>query len=219
MNLSKKLILALDFSDAKEALRQVQSLVDHVQIFKVGLELFTKTGPKIIKDIHKAGGKVFLDLKLNDIPNTVGRTCKVISDYDVFMSTIHCSGGEEMMKAAKRAVHDNKPLLVGVTVLTSLDSSLNDVMERAELAHRADLNGVVCGVHEVKAIKQKFGQNFITVTPGIRLDEKSHAHDQKRMASISEAIVSGSDFLVLGRAIFQTPNPKQTLQTLIRRYE
>lgn len=222
MNLSKKLILVLDTANADQALAAVQNLKEYVQYFKVGLELFTSAGPDIIQKIKSLGGNVFLDLKLHDIPNTVERTCRVIQDYGVFMTTLHCSGGKEMLMAAKKAISENsdkpKPLLVGVTVLTSLTGSLEEILKRAELAKQCGLDGVVCSVHEVKAIKEKLGKNFITVTPGIRLDENASADDQKRVATISEALKVGSDYLVLGRAIFQTPNPKETLKKLIEQY-
>src|SRR3990167_110461 len=160
MNFSKKLILALDFSESKEALEWVRRLLPYVKIFKVGKQLFTSNGPQIIRDIYKEGGQVFLDLKYHDIPNTVAGACRKASELGVFMLNVHAMGGLEMMQAAKTAIDESskhKPLLIAVTVLTSFsEKNLKEVgisiplkqlvLHYAKLAQNAGMDGVVCSV-------------------------------------------------------------------------
>lgn len=234
MNFSKKLILALDFSDSKEALQWVDHFLPLVQTFKVGKQLFTSTGPHIIREIQRKGGQVFLDLKYHDIPNTVANACREASELGVFMLNVHAMGGVEMMQEARKALDQNspqhKPLLIAVTVLTSLsEQNLKDVgitlplkqlvLHYAKLAQKAKMDGVVCSVEEAKEIKKECGEKFLVVTPGIRLEEqKVLKEDQKRVSGIEAALQSGSDFLVLGRSLFQAKDPIHLLKQTIERY-
>ncbi len=229
MNCSEKLIIALDFSSAREALSWVKRFIPTVKYFKVGKQLFTTEGPKIVRDIQEEGGEVFLDLKFHDIPNTVYEATKAAMKLAPFMMNVHVSGGMEMMKAAREAVdqygsHRKKTLLIGVTVLTSFtDSSLSElkidtpvqelVVYYAGLAKKAGLDGVVCSVSDVSAIKKKIGKDFVTVTPGIRLaGENVLKEDQKRTATAESALKEGTDYLVIGRSLFQSKNPLERLK-------
>src|SRR3989338_9793800 len=187
MSFSKKLILALDFAESKEALQWVDRLLPFVKTFKVGKQLFTSSGPQVIRDIQQAGGQVFLDLKYHDIPNTVAGACREVSKLGVFMFNVHAMGGVEMMQAARAAIDEgtstqNKPLLIAVTVLTSFsEQNLKDVgiaiplkqlvLQYAKLAQKAGMDGVVCSAQEVKSIKKECGKNFLVVAPGIRIEE------------------------------------------------
>ncbi len=233
MNCSKKLIIALDFPSGREALAHVKRLIPTVRYFKVGKQLFTREGPKIVRDIQEAGGEVFLDLKFHDIPNTVFQATRSAMELRPFMMNVHVSGGMEMMKAAREAVDQfhkkgptlfGEPLLIGVTVLTSLtDSSLLElkintpvqelVVHYARLAKKAGLDGVVCAVSDVAAIKREIGKDFVAITPGIRLGEVLK-DDQKRVATVEAALKEGSDYLVIGRSLFQSENPLERLKAL-----
>ena len=234
MSFSKKLILALDFAESKEALQWVDRLLPFVKTFKVGKQLFTSSGPQIIRDIQQRGGQVFLDLKYHDIPNTVAGACYEASKLGVFMLNVHAMGGLEMMKSARQAVDKNtsknKLLLIAVTVLTSFsEQNLKDVgiviplkelvLQYAKLAQRAGMYGVVCSVQETQSIKKECGEKFLVVTPGIRLEEeKVLKEDQKRSSGIKTALQNGSDFLVLGRSLFQAKDPVSLLRQTIERY-
>lgn len=182
-----------------------------------------------MKNIQKAGGEVFLDLKFHDIPNTVYEATKAAMKLQPFMLNIHLLGGTEMMKAAREAVDQyasprKKTLLIGVTVLTSLtDSSLSELkintpvqdlaLHYAGLAKKAGLDGVVCSVSDVSAIKKGIGKDFVTVTPGIRLGgENILKEDQKRTATAESALKEGADYLVIGRSLFQSQNPLERLK-------
>src|SRR3989338_3042416 len=221
MNFSEKLILALDFENAPEAIRWVEMCLPFVKTFKVGLGLFTQEGPSIVREIQNRGGKVFLDLKFHDIPNSVCHACEAVRSLNVFMLNVHCIGGVEMMKRASEVFKTmpSKPLLIGVTILTSLPSSEKRVLDLGNQAKEAGLDGVVCSVKEVKSIKSKCGKTFITVTPGIRLEESSVKNDdQKRSSTIQEALASDSDFLVLGRSLFQSKDPLKFLKNTIEKF-
>ncbi len=234
MSFSKKLILALDFSDSREALQWVHRFLPYVKTFKVGKQLFTSSGPQIIRDIQQEGGQVFLDLKYHDIPNTVaGASCEV-SKLGVFMLTIHAMGGFEMMQAARAAIDRSsakqKPLLIAVTVLTSFsEQNLKEVgislplkqlvLHYAKLAQKAGVDGVVCSVQEAQEIKKECGKNFLVIAPGIRLeDKKVLQEDQKRSTGLEAALQSGADFLVLGRSLFEAKNPVALLKQTFERY-
>lgn len=234
MDISKKLIVALDFSSGEEALGWVRKLIPTVNYFKIGHQLFTREGPPMVREIQKAGGDIFLDLKFHDIPSTVFEATKSAMALEPFMINVHSLGGTEMMRAAREAVNQyasprKKTLLIGVTVLTSLtDSSLLElkinapvqdlVVHYAGLAKKAGLDGVVCSVSEVRAIKKGIGKDFITVTPGIRLEGKGVTKDdQKRIATVEKAFEQGADYVVLGRSLFNSKNPLKTLARIQRR--
>ncbi len=219
----RRILVALDVPTLTEALALVRQLRGHVGGFKVGLELCTAVGvPRVVEAISAAGGDVFLDLKLKDIPNTVAGTVRAIAHSfgsSVRMLTLHCDGGSAMLRAAVAALHevyherhDPAPLLLGVTVLTSMDAAtLNDelgipatveaqVVRLARVAQSAGLDGVVASPHEVGAIKQACGARFLTVTPGVR-PPWAAAADQRRIMTPAEARGAGADYLVIGRPI------------------
>ena len=219
-----KILVALDVAKLEDAKKLVNQLANEVFGFKVGLELCGAAGvPAVVDDISQAGGSVFLDLKFKDIPNTVYGAVKACCRPGVFMLNVHCDGGKEMMKAAVRAATESqtKPLLIGVTILTSIDNqilnnelkiagSLSDqAIHLALLARECGLNGVVCSPHEATAIKSACGADFITVVPGVRPSWASSG-DQKRVMTPGEAARQGADYLVIGRPI---TNPPESIGT------
>jgi orotidine-5'-phosphate decarboxylase len=229
------LILALDLETFEEARKLIDDLGDSVDIFKVGSQMFTAHGPFITRYLQSKGKKVFLDLKFHDIPNTVASAVKSAVGLSVspgkdpgfeplFMLTVHTAGGKEMLEAAvlagksqAKALGVARPLIVGVTVLTSTakDDHLETlVLERARLAQAAGLDGVVASVEEAARIRRELGPDFLIVTPGIRPAEAS-LNDQKRVATPQEAIRQGSNFLVVGRPIIQAPSPRVAAQKIL----
>jgi orotidine-5'-phosphate decarboxylase len=232
MNPKDRIILALDVPDYDEALRIVYQFEEHVETFKVGSELFTAAGPEIIKKINTMGKKVFLDLKFHDIPNTVAKSAAAAARLGVFMFNVHTLGGLEMMKQAAEAIRKvsldaniERPRLIGVTILTSIDQSvLQDelgiglrmsaqVKHLAGLAYRAGLDGVVASPEDAGNLRAHFGKDFLIVTPGIRPSWAS-PDDQKRMLTPKEALRRGADYLVIGRAILSQPDPVNALKRI-----
>jgi len=206
-----KLILALDVDDIKRAKHFIDKLYPEIKIFKVGAHLFTACGPQVIELIRKKGAEAFLDLKYFDIPNTVAGAVR--QAVRVKMLTMHILGDEEMIKAALFAAKDEarklkvkRPLLIGVTVLTSKEANFSDVLTLARIGIDSGLDGVVCSVREAGLLRKKFKKRFVIVTPGIR-QGSSAKFDQKRTATVKEAIKAGSDYLVVGRHILQAQNP------------
>lgn len=219
-----KLIVALDIDQLRDAKRLVETLGPAVDLFKIGSQLFTAYGPEAVRAVEEAGGQVFLDLKFHDIPNTVASAVRSATGLKVFMMTVHASGGEEMIKfaaeaSAKRAAElkIEKPRIVGVTVLTS-DAAVGNtqqiVAERALLARKAGLDGVVCSVQEAAAVRQACGKDFIIVTPGIRLPEGDRG-DQKRVATPANAVAAGSNFLVVGRPVIGAADPLKAAREIL----
>ena len=213
----KQIIVALDYDSSKEANSIAKLLDPEIYRLKIGKQLFTAEGPKIIENFNKQGFEIFLDLKLHDIPNTVYKALKNILKHDIWMTNIHLLGGEDMIRAAKEARESikSKALLIGVSVLTSLSEknikNMGFEMKIPELvknlsmsAKQNNIDGVVCSAKEVPEIKRNFGENFLTVTPGIRIQQKSD--DQSRLATLEEAIRIGSDYIVLGREITASEN-------------
>lgn len=217
--MEKKIFLALDGMEKKEILELIEELKEEV-MFKVN-DAFTKFGPELIKEIRNKGGEVFLDLKFHDIPNTVSNYAKAAAELDVFVFNLHCLGGLEMMKKAKESLdvyckekNLRKPLIVGVTILTSMDeqalkeelkvnASVEEMVKHlALLAKKAGLDGVVCSPKEIKLIKEACGKDFLAITPGVR-PEWSVADDQKRITTPKDAVKKGTDFMVIGRPIIQ----------------
>jgi len=196
---------------------------------KVGSQLFTSSGPRVIKDLQSLGFDIFLDLKFHDIPNTVSQAVKVAADLGVWMVNVHVSGGSSMLESARKALssYRNPPLLIGVTMLTSLSNEevkeigISDISEKvmqlALLAKSNGLDGIVCSPREVKVIKELCGKEFIAVTPGIRT--KKMNDDQSRVSSPKEAINNGSDFLVIGRPITESSNPLKSLNQVLEDFE
>jgi len=223
-----KLIIALDFSNLHQARELVKQLDPATCALKVGSEMFTLFGTEFVRELVNGDYNVFLDLKFHDIPNTVAHACRAAAELGVWMINVHASGGLKMMIAARDALSsfkEKRPLLVAVTVLTSMSN--NDLQESgvevsvesqvnrlARLTHQAGLDGIVCSAHEAAAIKALYGADFLTVTPGIRLAEDK-ADDQSRIMTPVQAIRLGSDFLVIGRPITQAQNPKQVLASII----
>ena len=208
----KQIILALDFDSIEEANSIVKLLDPKIFRLKIGKQLYAGEGPKILENLNKKGFDIFLDLKLHDIPNTVYKTMKNLLNHKVWMTNIHLLGGEEMIQAAREAKDDSnsEALLIGVSVLTSLSEknikNMGFSIKISELvnilsisAKKNNLDGVVCSAREVPEIKENFGEDFITVTPGIRIQEDNN--DQSRVATLREAEKNGSDFIVLGREV------------------
>jgi orotidine-5'-phosphate decarboxylase len=223
-----QLILALDLETFERARQLIDELDDSIEIFKVGSQMFTSYGPFILRYLQSKGKKVFLDLKFHDIPNTVASAVKSAVGLSVsptndsgfaplFMLTVHTVGGREMLEAAlqaaksqAQALNIQRPLIVGVTVLTSTAKDPNVeslVLERARLAKEAGLDGVVASVEEAAAIRRELGKDFLIVTPGIRPADAS-LNDQKRVATPKAAIQQGSNFLVVGRPIIHAASPR-----------
>ena len=216
-NMKGRLIVALDIDSLKKAKQLVDKLYPYVKIFKIGKELFTACGPEAVRIVHKKGAKVFLDLKFHDIPNTVAKAVKAAKNMGVFMLNVHASGGKEMMGAAVSAKGKKGPILLVVTVLTSLDtnqlkdvgirkSPLLQVRDLALLAKSCGMDGVVCSARELSTVKKACGSKFVTVTPGVR-PAKGKKQDQKRVATPEYAFKQGADYIVVGRPITQSKNP------------
>lgn len=229
------IVFPLDVPDQKSAMAFVNLLADHVGMFKVGLELFISAGPEIIRYINdKGGAKVFLDLKLHDIPVTVERAVNRIADLDVALATVHCGESKEMLLAAVRG-GKNRVTLLGVTVLTSVSGDdlatagfqsgyagdlKSLVLKRAEMAKGAGLDGVVCSGKEVSEIKKSLGPGFLAVTPGIRpLWDPVGKDDQKRIVTPKEAIQKGADYLVIGRPIRDAKDPVAAVEKIVAEIE
>lgn len=232
MDPRKRIILALDVSEYDNAIDIVQRFKEHIDIFKVGSELFTSVGPRIIEEIHLTGKKVFLDLKFHDIPNTVAKSALAAAKLGVFMFNVHTLGGFEMMKQAaqtltKYSLEHNmeRPRLIGVTILTSINQdALRDelsvtvrmntqVKHLAGLAQRAGLDGVVASPEDAEMVRARFGKDFLIVTPGIR-PSWAAMDDQKRTLTPRKAIQMGADYLVIGRAITSHPDPVGALKLI-----
>lgn len=219
-----KVIVALDYPNIDKALAFVDSIEPGSCHLKVGKEMFTLYGPDYVRQLHDRGHTVFLDLKFHDIPNTCARAVAAAAELGVWMVNVHISGGERMMLAARTALEPygtSKPLLIGVTVLTSMTREdlrgvgvdcepQQQVLSLATLARNSGLDGVVCSAHESSMLKSSVGGDFILVTPGIR-PVGSDAGDQRRIMTPTEAIAAGSDYLVIGRPITQANNPSQVL--------
>jgi orotidine-5'-phosphate decarboxylase len=232
MNPEERIILALDVSDYDGAVDIVRRFREHVDIFKVGSELFTSVGPRIVKQIHLMGKKVFLDLKFHDIPNTVSKAVLAAAGLGVSIVNVHTLGGVEMMKTAADAVREftlknnmERPRLIGVTVLTSIDQkTLRDelgvelrmsaeVKHLAGLAQQAGLDGVVSAPGDVEMIRSRFGKDFLIITPGIR-PSWAAADDQKRTMTPAKAVSLGSDYLVIGRSVLAQADPLAALRKI-----
>ncbi|WP_278405003.1 orotidine-5'-phosphate decarboxylase [Pseudoalteromonas ruthenica] len=221
---SKKVLIALDYDDQDKALAFVKQLSPSTCRLKVGKEMFTLFGPDFVKQLVDLGFDVFLDLKFHDIPNTVAKAVTAAAKLGVWMVNVHASGGVAMMEKAKAALTpfgDKAPLLIAVTVLTSMDeiqlkqlgidkSPQEQVLYLAKLAHQAGLDGVVCSAQEAQLLKSQLGSEFTLVTPGIR-PAGSDAGDQKRIMTPERAVASGSDYLVIGRPITQAVDPVAVL--------
>ena len=222
--MSKNIIIALDFATGDKALQFLDLLDPNLCRVKIGKELFTASGPQLVRKIIDRGFDVFLDLKFHDIPNTVARASKVAADLGIWMFNIHASGGRTMMEAARESIDslgNQRPLLIGVTVLTSfLKKDLeqtgihsypeDQVSKLAFLARDSGLDGVVCSAAETKLLRSQIDDKFCLVTPGIRRPEDAIG-DQKRVVGPAEAIQNGSNYLVVGRPITSADSPNGAL--------
>jgi len=226
------IIVALDVPDADGALRLAESLAGSVGAFKVGKELFVSAGPEVVRKIRATGASVFLDLKFHDIPNTVAKAVASATRLDVQMLTIHTSGAGAMMTAAEQAAQETAkervtkaPLVLGVTVLTSMDETeLNQIgidvspaeqVERlARLAADSGLRGLVCSPLEIERLRGILPGHVQLVTPGIRPDN-SQTGDQKRVMTPKDAMTAGANWLVIGRPITQAENPKEAAEAIL----
>ena len=228
-----RIVVAMDFDNADDCFYMAKRLSPQYCRLKVGKELFTACGPRIVEQLMRLGFEVFLDLKFHDIPNTVAKAVKAAAQLGVWMVNVHTSGGARMMVAARdileqHAISHNghKPLLIGVTVLTSLEAhDLRDigvsespeehVLHLTKLAKDCGLDGVVCSAREANLLRSNFGSDFCLVTPGIRL-ENSPPDDQKRTLTPHAAILAGSSYLVIGRPITQSHDPVATCKAIIK---
>ncbi len=232
MAINEKLILALDVNDSGYALEIVDKFMPYVSIFKVGLELFTLAGPSILEEIHKRGRRVFLDLKFHDIPTTVSKAGICAARLGVFMFNVHASGGLDMMKKCRDDVVNiclrenlSRPRILAVTVLTSMSRevlrdeigiqhSLNThVRHLSGLALKAGLDGVVASAKEAAMVRGHCGSGFLIVTPGIR-PSWAPIDDQMRTMTPRDALRHGSDYIVMGRAILNQPDPVKAIELI-----
>ncbi|MES3006185.1 MAG: orotidine-5'-phosphate decarboxylase [Pseudomonadota bacterium] len=222
----KRIIIALDFPDFESTLAMLQQLDSRYCRVKVGKELFTRCGPELVKQVMGMGFEVFLDLKFHDIPNTVAKAVLAAADMGVWMVNVHASGGKDMMRAARDAVEAsaNKPLLIAVTVLTSMSRTdladigvdvppIEQVNRLALLARECGMDGVVCSAEETVLLRKNLGQDFVLVTPGIR-PAGDDAGDQKRVVTPVEALNRGSSYLVIGRPVTQARSPRDKLSEI-----
>ncbi len=222
--IDQKVIVALDYDNQADALAFVDRIDPSSCRLKVGKEMFTLFGPDFVKQLHKRGFSVFLDLKFHDIPNTCSKAVRAAAEMGVWMVNVHAGGGEKMMAASREIIEPygkDRPLLIGVTVLTSMEQSdlagigLNvapqeQVIRLANLTKNAGLDGVVCSAQESSLLKSELGKEFKLVTPGIR-PAGAAVGDQKRIMTPVDAIQAGSDYLVIGRPITQATDPAAVL--------
>jgi orotidine-5'-phosphate decarboxylase len=221
-----KIIVALDYPTMDAAVALANQLDPQRCKLKVGKELFTRSGPRVVEQLTTAGFDIFLDLKYHDIPTTVAKACRAAADLGVWMMNVHTLGGPAMMTAARDALaqDENRPLLIGVTLLTSIDEATfqhigltgtisDTVLRLAQLADQSGLDGVVCSAQEATQLRTKHGEQFQLVTPGIR-PANSDTGDQHRTMTPAEAVAAGSSYLVIGRPITGANNPMQALEAI-----
>lgn len=222
-----RIVVALDYSSAEEALAMARRIDPTRCRVKVGLELFTSNGPAILDKLHRLGFEIFLDLKFHDIPNTVAGACRVAAGCGVWMLNVHAAGGRRMMDAACDAVGngDGRPLVIGVTVPTSMErgdladtgvgATLSDqVRSLARLSRDCGLDGIVCSAADLGPLRESIDAAFLRVTPGIRLE--GGVDDQRRVATPGDAVRAGADYLVIGRPITRAPDPVAALDAIER---
>ncbi len=230
--MAKDVIVACDFASAEETLKFLDKFEDKKPYVKIGMELFYSNGPEIVREIKARGHKIFLDLKLHDIPNTVRQAMAALSKIDIDMVNLHAAGTINMMKAALEGLtraDGSRPLLIAVTQLTStteedmkkdllIDRPLKEVvMEYAFNAAKAGLDGVVCSPMESRAVHEKCGMDFLTVTPGVRF-QGSDTQDQRRVMTPKAAAEEGSDYIVVGRPITKADDPVAAYEKCIREF-
>ncbi|MFW0078821.1 MAG: orotidine-5'-phosphate decarboxylase [Coxiella endosymbiont of Haemaphysalis qinghaiensis] len=229
IKIEPKIIVAIDANSREEACAQVRQLDPRLSHLKIGNVLFTRCGPSLIEELIQKNYRIFLDLKFHDIPQIVAAACREAALLGVWMIDVHISGGRVMLETAVDTLQNMtgmKPLLIGITILTSLDAQdlkafgINDdisslVARMAMLAKESGFNGVVCSPNEAALLRKQQGKEFLLVTPGIRLsDDKKN--DQKRTMTPEAAIKAGSNYLVIGRSITQSSNPREVLQKITK---
>ena len=229
-NINRQIICAVDTSDLREAERIVQKLSPYVGAFKIGHALTLSRGLGVVDDLKEMGAnRIFLDLKFHDIPNSVALAVEEAAERGVWMMTVHSSGGPAMLcaaaEAAERVPSEVRPILVGVSVLTSIDESTlhrdlgiarsleEHAVSLSKMAVEQGIDGVVCSPHEIAAIRHAIGPTAVIVTPGIRAAQ-GDVHDQKRVATASQAIADGASYLVIGRALTDAGDPIAALHSL-----
>lgn len=236
-NWAEKIAIAIDVPDFDSARKLMDQLDDSARLFKVGSQLFTSVGPAIIKEIKDRGKNLFLDLKFHDIPNTVAKASESAIELGVDIFNVHISGGSEMMATTAKAVKSKaselgikKPIVLGVTVLTSIDEAMfrsifgtmrdldSQIIYMAELAKNSGLDGIVASPQEIKILRKTFGDDFVILTPGVRTEKLLH-DDQKRTMTPSQALSDGADYLVIGRPIYQSPDPAKTFAQILQQIE
>ena len=224
-NPAERLIIALDYGTAAEALHLVGSMNGEVSVFKIGLQLYTAAGPEIVRAVAASGAKIFLDLKLHDIPNTVSKAVAAARELGVSMLTLHLSGGARMIEAAVSAAGEDL-LLLGVTVLTSSDDETlretgvmgaveEQTVRLAKLGVTAGIRGLVASPHELRSLRAAVGDQITIVTPGVR-PAWAAADDQKRFTTPAEALRNSADYLVIGRPVTANREPVEALRRIIR---
>lgn len=225
--MNSPIVVALDFPAFDQAMAMARQLDPQACRVKVGKELFTRCGPQIVEALHELGFEVFLDLKFHDIPNTTAMAVKAAAELGVWMVNVHCSGGLKMMAACREVLDQHqgrKPLLIGVTVLTSMEQEdlaglgldvepQQQVLRLAALAQQAGLDGLVCSAREAQALKQQWPQGLL-ITPGIR-PAGSATDDQKRILTPVQAMQAGSDYLVIGRPVTRAEMPEQVVRDIL----
>ena len=227
-NHDPKIVIALDYANTQDALQFAEQLDPAICRLKVGKELFTAAGPKLVEALIAKGFGVFLDLKFHDIPTTVAKACEAASRLGVWMLNVHASGGSAMMEAAREGVEcsGQKPILIAVTVLTSMNQEMlnevgvvgsvsDQVLKLTSLTQKSGLDGIVCSAQEAPMIRKALGDKFCLVTPGVRPADAA-LDDQSRVVTPSQALALGSSYLVIGRPITKSKNP---LETLIKIHE
>ncbi|MDH3208035.1 MAG: orotidine-5'-phosphate decarboxylase [Gemmatimonadota bacterium] len=223
---ASEVIIALDTPSLEEALGVIDVLGDEARFYKVGLELYTRVGPRAVAEVIARKKRVFLDLKLHDIPNTVARAARAISELGVDLLTVHAAGGAKMIEAAREGL-DSGTGLLAVTVLTSMaaedlgatwgrqiESIPEEVVRLAELARVSGADGVVSAASDAAQVRAGVGDEFLIVVPGIRPAGADH-QDQKRVATPAHAVRAGADYLVIGRAVTQAPDPAGALRAMV----
>lgn len=226
------IIIALDFPDKKSSNEFVAKINPELCALKIGKNLFTQYGPDYVRELIQKGFRIFLDLKFHDIPKTVFDACTAAAKLGVWMVNVHAAGGVAMMRAARDAMNAfpaaSRPLLIGVTVLTSLDeddlalSGINDsventVLRMAKSAKECKLDGVVCSAKEAFLLRKEFGKDFLLITPGIRL-ESDNNQDQKRVVTPEIALKNGANYLVIGRSITSAKDPEKLLRDILQKH-
>jgi orotidine-5'-phosphate decarboxylase len=222
-----RVIVALDYANAADALKNVDRLAPELCRLKVGKELFTRSGPELVRELTARGFDVFLDLKFHDIPNTVAQACRAAADLGVWMVNVHAQGGRKMMMAAREALveyGDERPLLIAVTILTSLGADdlaevglqgtpAENVLRLAALTKECGLDGVVCSPLEAADLRQRLGGEFRLITPGVR-PAGAAQDDQRRVMTPAQAVAAGASYLVIGRPITQAVDPIAALYAI-----